>query len=148
MCNSLCNPYSFEIDKVKPTLTKINGLIETPKSITETPFKYIEYLEDLKWLCQFLGKSNRSNVKEIGVDLEYHSLRSYLGFTCLIQISTRTHDFIIDAIKLRSEIHILNEIFSDPTLIKVMHGSSGTDLFWLQKDFGIYTVNVRTCVFN
>lgn len=88
-----------------------------------------------------MGKENRSKIKEIAVDLEHHSYRSFLGFTCLMQISTRTHDFLIDTIKLRSEMHRLNEIFTDWTLLKVLHGAD-FDVEWLQKDFGIYIVNM------
>lgn len=122
--------------------TDVNNLkIETPKSLDDTPFKYIDTLDDLKWLCDHLGKSNRSRIKEIAIDLEHHSYRSFLGFTCLMQISTRYDDFIVDTIKLRSEMHRLNEIFTDWTLVKVMHGAD-FDVEWLQKDFGLYIVNL------
>jgi len=83
-----------------------------------------------------LGKSNRANVKEIAVDLEHHNYRSFMGFTCLMQISTRSDDFIVDTIKLRTEMHRLNEVFTDWTLVKVLHGAD-FDIEWLQKDFGI-----------
>lgn len=46
----------------------------------------------------------------MAVDLEHHNFRSFLGITCLIQISTRDRDFIIDPIKIRSHIWILNEV--------------------------------------
>jgi len=32
------------------------------------------------------------------VDLENHSFRSFEGFLCLMQLSTRTHDFVIDTL--------------------------------------------------
>ena len=121
--------------------TSVKQPIEMPKNLDETPFKYIETTEDLIWLCEHLGKNNRSKIREIAVDLEHHSYRSFLGFTCLMQLSTRNDDFIIDTIKLRSELHRLNEIFTDWTLVKVMHGSD-FDIEWLQKDFGLYIVNV------
>ncbi len=94
-------------------------------------------MEGLIWLVDHLGKNNRANVKEIAVDLEHHNYRSFLGFTCLMQISTRNDDFLVDTIKLRSEMYRLNEIFTDWTLIKVLHGAD-FDIEWLQKDFGIY----------
>lgn len=80
-------------------------------------------------------------VDEIAVDLEHHAYRSYQGFTCLIQISTRNEDFIVDTIALRQYIHLLNEIFTNPNIIKVLHGSDN-DILWLQRDFGIYIVNL------
>jgi len=56
---------------------------------------------------------------EIGVDLEHHSYRSYNGFLCLMQISDRENDWIVDLLALRDEIEQLNEIFTDPKIVKV-----------------------------
>lgn len=50
---------------------------------------------------------------------QHHSYRSFLGLTCLMQISTRTEDFIIDTLELRSDMNILNETFTDPAIVKV-----------------------------
>lgn len=36
-----------------------------------------------------------------------------------MQISTRTEDFIIDTLELRSDMNILNETFTDPAIVKV-----------------------------
>jgi hypothetical protein len=36
-----------------------------------------------------------------------------------MQISTRTEDFIIDTLELRSDMYILNESFTDPSVVKV-----------------------------
>ncbi|XP_073109646.1 protein RRP6-like 2 isoform X2 [Elaeis guineensis] len=76
------------------------------------------------------------------VDLEHNQYRSFQGLTCLMQISTRTEDFIIDTLKLR--IHVgpyLREIFKDPSKRKVLHGAD-RDILWLQQDFGIYLCNL------
>ncbi|CAF4367933.1 unnamed protein product [Rotaria magnacalcarata] len=59
------------------------------------------------------------NQSELAIDLEHHSYRSYQGFTCLMQISSRTEDFLIDTIALRDELHILNNIFTNPNIVKV-----------------------------
>ncbi|KAF2608031.1 hypothetical protein F2Q68_00044568 [Brassica cretica] len=76
------------------------------------------------------------------VDLEHNQYRSFQGLTCLMQISTRTEDYIVDTFKLR--VHIgpyLREIFKDPKKRKVMHGAD-RDIVWLQRDFGIYVCNL------
>ena len=57
--------------------------------------------------------------QEIAVDLEHHSYRSYYGFLCLMQISTREEDFIVDTLQLRDELEELNEVFTDPNITKV-----------------------------
>ncbi len=64
-----------------------------------------------------LGKLRQ--VTEVAVDLEHHSYRTYAGFLCLMQISTREEDWIIDLLSLRDELEILNEVFADPSIIKV-----------------------------
>ena len=109
--------------------------------LEQVKYKYIETLDELVWLCDYLGKANRKTIGAIAVDLEHHSYRSFLGFTCLMQISTRVDDFLVDTLALRPHMHRLNEIFSDWTLLKVMHGAD-FDIEWLQKDFGIYVVNM------
>ncbi|GMJ11282.1 RRP6-like 2 [Hibiscus trionum] len=108
-----------------------------PPSIESTPFKLVEELKDLKELAAKLR-----SVDELAIDLEHNQYRSFQGLTCLMQISTRTEDFIVDTLKLW--IHIgpyLREIFKDPSKKKVMHGAD-RDILWLQRDFGIYLCNL------
>lgn len=108
-----------------------------PPPLENTPFKLVEEVKDLKELATKLR-----SVNEFAVDLEHNQYRSFQGLTCLMQISTRTEDFIVDTLKLR--IHIgpyLREIFKDPLKKKVMHGAD-RDIAWLQRDFGIYVCNL------
>lgn len=51
--------------------------------------------------------------------LQAHSYRSFQGFCCLMQISTRHQDFLIDTLELRSELQILNDYFTSPGILKV-----------------------------
>lgn len=78
---------------------------------------------------------------EFAVDTEQHSVRSFLGFTALLQVSTRKQDFLIDAIALHDEMGILRDVFADPGICKVFHGAD-SDSLWLQRDFHIYIVNL------
>ena len=123
-----------------------------PKAFEETPFTWVATSEDLANLLQKLRQ-----VSEIAVDLEHHSYRSYYGFVCLMQISTREEDFIIDALALREDLEDLNEIFIDSTIVKaryfrlhlnflliplqVFHGAD-SDIVWLQENFNLYVVNL------
>ena len=77
----------------------------------------------------------------IGVDIEEYRFSSYLGFICLIQIYASGSVYLIDTLKIRSLIPRLSKMFSDPRVIKVFHGCPN-DTKWLQRDFGIITVNV------
>ncbi|KAG6434093.1 hypothetical protein SASPL_105715 [Salvia splendens] len=110
---------------------------EKPLPLDVTPFKFVEEVKDLKQLAIKLR-----GVDEFAVDLEHNQYRSFQGLTCLMQISTRTEDFVIDTLKLR--VHIgphLRELFKDPTKRKVMHGAD-RDIHWLQRDFSIYVCNM------
>ncbi|EEP82014.1 conserved hypothetical protein [Uncinocarpus reesii 1704] len=80
--------------------------------------------------------------KEIGIDLEHHDTHSYYGLVCLMQISTRDKDWIVDTLlPWREELQILNEVFANPQIVKVLHGSS-MDVIWLQRDLGLYLVGL------
>ncbi|MQL94636.1 hypothetical protein Taro_027285 [Colocasia esculenta] len=108
-----------------------------PPLVENTPFTLVEGVKELKELAAKLRK-----VDEFAVDLEHNHYRSFQGLTCLMQISTRTEDFIVDTLKLR--VHVgphLREVFKDPFKKKVMHGSD-RDILWLQRDFGIYVCNL------
>ncbi|XP_040843836.1 exosome component 10 isoform X1 [Ochotona curzoniae] len=131
------HPYQYELDHFTPpdsVLQKPQPQMSRP--LDETPCQFITSLEKLVELNEKLA-----NCQEFAVDLEHHSYRSFLGLTCLMQISTRTEDFIIDTLELRSEMYILNESLTNPAIVKVFHGAD-SDIEWLQKDFGLYVVNM------
>uniref|UniRef100_A0A8D0GPL2 Exosome complex component 10 n=1 Tax=Sphenodon punctatus TaxID=8508 RepID=A0A8D0GPL2_SPHPU len=131
------HPYQHELEHFTP----LEAILEKPqpqlyRPVEETPFHFVSTLDELVELNEKL-----INCKEFAVDLEHHSYRSFLGLTCLMQISTRTEDFIIDTLELRSDLYILNETFTDPGIVKVLHGAD-SDVEWLQRDFGLYLVNM------
>lgn len=103
-----------------------------------TQFAYVATDDAFKSMMAHLESDE---VREIAVDLEHHSMHSYQGFTCLVQLSTRARNFVVDAQALRSELHELNRVTSDPSVLKVMHGCR-QDVLWLQRDFGVYLVGV------
>lgn len=85
-----------------------------PKVVEETPLKMVETQEQLDEMLQDLY-----NYNELAVDLEHHSYRTFLGITCLMQISTGDTDYIIDTLSLRDKLWVLNEVFTKPTIVKV-----------------------------
>lgn len=58
-----------------------------------------------------------------------------------MQISTRTKDYVVDTLALRPWLHVLLPVFSDPKVLKVLHGAD-MDILWLQRDCGLYIVNM------
>ncbi|XP_074655817.1 exosome complex component 10-like [Tubulanus polymorphus] len=134
---SFLNPYQFELENFKPTAQQLQlEEPQFPSSVEETQFTYVETEAKLKELCEHLKTQT-----EIAIDLEAHTYRSYQGLTCLMQISTRNEDWVVDTLALRSEMHLLNDVFTDPKIVKVLHGAD-SDVIWLQRDFGLYLVNM------
>lgn len=132
------HPYEWEIDHFQPSEAQLEEPTEKrwPPPLDETPFTLVETVEQLQEMCAALSQE-----VEIAVDLEHHSYRSFQGFTCLMQISTRSHDYIVDTLALRHELHVLNDVFANPRILKVLHGAE-MDVQWLQRDFGLYLVGL------
>ncbi|CAN4104784.1 unnamed protein product [Withania somnifera] len=99
-------------------------------------YVWVESEAQLRELLEVLSKE-----RVFAVDTEQHSLRSFLGFTALIQISTEEEDYLVDTIALHDEMEILRPVFANPKICKVFHGADN-DVLWLQKDFHIYVVNL------
>ncbi|KAJ8130516.1 hypothetical protein O1611_g3111 [Lasiodiplodia mahajangana] len=90
----------------------------------------LEMLEELK------------SATEIAIDTEHHDFRTYTGLLSLMQISTREKDWIVDTLQpWRHKLEVLNEVFADPNIIKVLHGAY-MDIIWLQRDCGLYIVGL------
>ncbi|GLH13589.1 Exonuclease mut-7 homolog [Gryllus bimaculatus] len=128
-----CHPYEYELDLFKPPEDQLKkkypDLDKTPLVMVNTPDDVQNLLNDLK------------KYREIAVDLEHHSYRSFQGITCLMQISTRDTDYVIDTLELRDKLYVLNEVFTDPKVVKVFHGAL-CDVEWLQRDLCLYVVNM------
>ncbi|XP_070561163.1 exosome complex component 10-like [Ptychodera flava] len=131
------HPYQYELDHFQPSPSQLESSEpQMYKSLEDTPLKIITSFDQLQELSDLLNKQT-----EFAVDLEAHTYRSFQGFTCLMQLSTRDEDFLVDTIELRSDLHILNESFTNLDIVKVFHGAD-SDIGWLQRDFGIYVVNL------
>jgi len=57
------------------------------------------------------------------------------------QISTEEKDYLVDPFPLWNDMTVLNEIFANPKILKILHGGVG-DIAWLQRDFSVYVVNL------
>nr|CDS28287.1 Helicase RNase D C terminal HRDC domain [Hymenolepis microstoma] len=134
------HPYFVELSEFENSLEDFEYVPAEfnpkPASLDVTPLVFVDSVESLEQML-----SDLLTQSEIAVDLEHHSYRTYLGITCLIQISTRSTDYVVDALKLRGNLEHLNEVFTNPNIVKVLHGSD-MDLMWLQRDFGVYMINL------
>jgi exosome complex exonuclease RRP6 len=110
-----------------------------PRPLADTPLTFVDTPAALAALAAALAAPEGGAV---AVDLEAHSYRSYQGFTCLMQISTRSEDFLVDTLALRGHMRsALAPFFQDASIVKVMHGAD-SDVAWLQRDFGIYILRL------
>ena len=76
-------------------------------------------------------------VSAIGVDTEADSFHSYREKTCLVQISTRDEDYIVDPLALE-HLAPLASVFSDVGVLKVFHAAEN-DVAALRRDLQLET---------
>jgi len=131
------HPYAHEISTLEYNAECFQARKEQIyDTLDNTPITWIDSHAQLLELSEKLN-----TVTEIAIDLEAHSQRSFQGFCCLCQISTRTNDYLIDTLTCRSSMHLLNLPFTNPHITKVLHGAD-SDVLWLQRDFGLFIVNM------
>ncbi|KAI8045661.1 hypothetical protein M5D96_001844, partial [Drosophila gunungcola] len=126
---SYLHPYEFELlkfqappqqmQKQKPVLPAL--MADTELMVVDTA------LEELR------------HAPQIAIDVEHHSYRTFMGITCLVQMSTRSKDYIFDTLTLRDDMHILNLVLTDPKKLKILHGAD-LDIEWLQRDLSLLSL--------
>lgn len=130
-------PYEYEISHCEYPEWILSPCDPVPFAPWETTTaKWIDTVEGLNEMVEDLKRE-----PVIAVDLEHHDYRSYYGILCLMQISTRNQDYIIDTLILRMELKVLNSVFTDASIVKVFHGAF-MDIVWLQRDLGVYVVSL------
>nr|XP_039255855.1 exosome component 10-like [Styela clava] len=131
------HPYETELANLKFLNEQLQRV--EPQKYDPFPSEPCQVITNINELLDVI--EHLKSCPEFAVDLEHHSYRSFQGITCLMQISSRSKDFLIDTLELRSEIHRFNEVFTNPNIVKVFHGAD-FDVHWLQRDFGVYVVNM------
>lgn len=76
----------------------------------------------------------------IACDLEADSMHHYREQVCLLQISTKEKNYIVDPL-LCPDFSPLVPIFADPSIVKIFHGAD-YDVRMLHRGFGIEIVNL------
>ncbi|KAM0447737.1 hypothetical protein ACHAO4_008684 [Trichoderma viride] len=128
------HPYETEISSMQypDRLFQVQDPI-SPQPDETTSATWVDTYEGVLVMLEELKEA-----KEIAVDLEHHDFRTYIGLVSLLQISTREKDWVVDTLKpWRHKLQVLNEVFADPTIVKVFHGAY-MDMVWLQRDLGLY----------
>ncbi|KAL9243753.1 hypothetical protein vseg_017604 [Gypsophila vaccaria] len=135
--SSNSHPYEQEIKTLLQN-SEVNSSIFDEIVLTKMNDSHV-WVETETQLRELVDVLSREKV--FAVDTEQHSLRSFLGFTALVQVSTQKEDYLVDTIALHDVMDIMRPVFADPNILKVFHGADN-DVLWLQRDFHIYVVNL------
>ncbi|KAI0475535.1 ribonuclease H-like domain-containing protein [Xylariaceae sp. FL0804] len=132
------HPYETEILQLEYP----PAVFDTREPIDYLPFESTSatFVNTFEGVLQMLEELKGAT--EIAIDTEHHDFRTYGGLLSLMQISTREKDWIVDTLQpWRHKLEVLNEVFADPKIIKVLHGAY-MDIIWLQRDCGLYIVGL------
>lgn len=100
-----------------------------------TSAAYVDTTNQLHQLVKTLSKHPL-----IAIDTESNSMYAYQGQVCLIQISTRTDDYIVDPLVIE-DMSPLDHVLRNPEIEKVFHAAE-YDLILLKRDFGFEVKNL------
>lgn len=99
------------------------------------PAQYIDTTDALDQLVKTLASESL-----LAIDTESNSLHAYQERVCLIQISSRTQDYIIDPLAI-DDVQPLNRLLRDPNIEKVFHAAE-YDIMCLKRDYGFEINNL------
>ena len=98
-------------------------------------YKLIETPDELAGIIPVLGKQDA-----VSVDLEADSMFHYKEKVCLLQMATRSYNFVIDPLKIH-DLSLLRPLFNNPKIQKIFHGAD-YDVRSLYRDFQIVIQNM------
>lgn len=96
--------------------------------------QYIDQPETLDLLMAALAEEPL-----LAVDTESNSLYAYREQVCLIQLSTRSADYIVDP--MRVDVGPLGDLLANPAIEKVFHAAE-YDIMCLKRDYGFTFANL------
>lgn len=95
-----------------------------------SPATYIDHDRDFRHLIDRLSREPL-----LAVDTESNSMYVYRERVCLLQLSTRAADYIVDPLRV-ADLGLLASIFENPAIEKVFHAAE-YDLLCLRRDYGL-----------
>ncbi|SCM09552.1 exosome complex exonuclease RRP6, putative [Plasmodium chabaudi adami] len=141
------NPYTYEINNLINMYIKhdenVDKFLSIKKDLTKQiniNMKEYEIINNKNSLINMINiiKNTYDKISIISL-VDYKN--SYHGFTSLILVGTKDVDYIIDVFNMFEDIYLLNEITTDPKILKITYNSENLILFF-QKDFSIYFINI------
>jgi len=104
------------------------------------PARYIDSDEALRDLVDSLRSESL-----LAIDTESNNLYAYRTQVCLIQLSTRQQDYIIDPFAI-DDMQPLGELLADPKIEKIFHAAE-YDLICMKRDFDFDVHNLFDTMF-
>ncbi len=102
------------------------------------PFSRADYIDHDKDFRRLVDKLSKESL--IAVDTESNSLYAYRERVCLVQLSTRKQDYIIDPLRI-ADMSPLGFLLANPKIEKVFHAAE-YDLICLKRDYGFSISNL------
>ncbi len=85
-----------------------------PPSLQSSPWHWVDTLAGLRAAAEALRTASC-----IAVDVEHNVSHAYLGLSCLVQLSDGERDWVIDALAVHDDMHLLRPLFADAAVLKV-----------------------------
>jgi len=130
---------------------ELDGMDLSQDAVLPNPVSDDDSTSDVVWVLvdtpekmeQCVADITESHVSEIGFDLECYNRSKYEQASCLIQLSADGKDYVIDTLApgVWDAVSLLEPIFSNPSIVKIGHSVTGTDVPSLHRDFGLFIVN-------
>jgi len=144
------HPYKDKLETFKPKEWQLKKQI--PQSSAPLEDDTYTFVDTVTLLTEMMAELRK--VKEVAIAVQFEKITHFLPNCCLLEISTRSHDYIIDALTLKEELKIVNEITSDENILKVFYGTGNNytttpkDKFRKQGDLEIMANSVGLWVVN
>jgi ribonuclease D len=106
--------------------------------MADLPFPLAEYIDTQDGLVRLV--ETLSNEPLLAIDTESNSLYAYQERVCLIQLSTRTADYIIDPLVI-DDLTPLAPLLAAEHIEKVFHAAE-YDILCMKRDFGFTFANI------
>jgi exosome complex exonuclease RRP6 len=140
--------YETEIRSFSYQNWQLEGPSSKPTKIPVEHNLQATWIDTPNALQDLVSQIETNGIREIALDLEAHSYHSFAGLVCLMQLSFRNsqtqqiQNYLIDPFPLWNQLSILlGPILANPEIVKILHGAD-SDIQWLQRDFGLYIVNL------
>merc|ERR1711962_540502 len=144
------HPYKDKLETFKPKEWQLKK--QMPQSSSPLEDDTCTFVDTVTLLHEMMAELRK--VKEVAIAVQFEKITHFLPNCCLLEISTRSHDYIIDALTLKEELKIVNEITSDENILKVFYGTGNNytttpkDKFRKQGDLEIMADSVGLWVVN